>query len=181
VENFRAALESQNPLIYSLVKPMFDSMGLESKSHEPYLADIGKTFLKSPYGAVGIRDVYPARSAAEEMMSTIMAARGRANLTHDKLEVKRFKIDFVDKIKRGKVTEEDWKKAVQVGAVMPNGEYAKDIEAKLATTSGERMFKILTPDEASMVYQLMTPKEQAKYEDLFTKKMDNAEKKEAHQ
>jgi hypothetical protein len=91
VERFRAAMESQNPLVYSAIRPLFQEMGLDQKpafSHETgklfektgdnwtaYGANLAATFLRSPIGAVGMKQVYPARSAAEQMVADIRESR----------------------------------------------------------------------------------------------------------
>lgn len=58
LENFRAAIENQNPLIYSTVSPLFKALTeAEGGSDDPgWLKGIGMTLLKSPSNAVGVRD-----------------------------------------------------------------------------------------------------------------------------
>jgi hypothetical protein len=62
IEDFRAALESQNPLLYSLVKP-----AIEGKS-EGYPGSILTIFLQSPSSAFGVKSVPKGKNAVETMI-----------------------------------------------------------------------------------------------------------------
>jgi hypothetical protein len=73
-ENSRAALESQNPLVYSVVHPVFRASGIDKTEAEPWGPNIAETLLKSPYGAAGVKDVYPTRTAAETMIATMLGS-----------------------------------------------------------------------------------------------------------
>ena len=68
VEYARAALASQNPLVYSLIRPAFQAMGLDQGPGKPYGENLASTFLKSPSAVVGLKNVYPARSAASKWL-----------------------------------------------------------------------------------------------------------------
>ena len=97
LENFRAALESQNPLVYSLVRPAFEEVGLDQKLHEGYGKEVGKTFLKSPAGAFGVKDVKPPPSEAERMKKEITVQKKRLKKDIEKeegLEIKKLKKKF---------------------------------------------------------------------------------------
>jgi hypothetical protein len=63
-ENARVALKNQNPLLYSLFRPLF------SDTEESFGKDLAKDFLRAPGSSVGVRDVRsPAVQKAAELMS----------------------------------------------------------------------------------------------------------------
>jgi hypothetical protein len=86
LENTRAALESQNPLVYSAIQPIFESMGLVDKPRKPYAEDVAATFLKSPFGAFGVRNMSPGKTAAEELISTTRRTHFSDSRTPDDLK-----------------------------------------------------------------------------------------------
>lgn len=83
VENARAALESQNPLLYSMARPLLAAAGIDQKPEKPYMDELSKTFLKSPYSAFGIKDVYPGMSGAELMARNILQSGYAEGMTPD--------------------------------------------------------------------------------------------------
>jgi hypothetical protein len=99
LENFRAALESQNALIYSILRPAFQGFGLDQKLKPGYAEDIGTTLLKSPAQAVGARDITPPPTEMERLKRDmeIKRARMRKDLEYQmgidrKAQKKRFTI-----------------------------------------------------------------------------------------
>ncbi|MDR3570054.1 MAG: hypothetical protein P4L43_18680 [Syntrophobacteraceae bacterium] len=66
-ENSRAALKSQNALLYSVLRPLFQEYGLDTDDKTPYYQGIHQTFLKSPLAFAAVREMYPPRSAATVM------------------------------------------------------------------------------------------------------------------
>ena len=78
LENTRAALESQNPFLYSMINPVFRQIGLDQKRHDPYAEEIGKTLLKSPTSAFGVQD---KATAATQEMQQIWSERGGVAMT----------------------------------------------------------------------------------------------------
>jgi hypothetical protein len=77
LENFRAALESANPLAYSIVRPAFQGAGLDQKIKPPYGEDVVKTLLKSPAQAVGLIDITPPPTEMERLKRDIGIKRAR--------------------------------------------------------------------------------------------------------
>lgn len=77
VENFRAALESQNPLVYSLVKPVFEG----TQPTGEYGSGVAKTFLASPKSAFGIKSVAAPQTAVEAEIASTNRARMPAGFT----------------------------------------------------------------------------------------------------
>jgi len=78
LENFRAALESQNPLVYSIVRPAFQEVGLDQKIKPGYAQDVVNTLLKSPGQAAGVVDVTPPPSAMERRKRELEISKARA-------------------------------------------------------------------------------------------------------
>jgi hypothetical protein len=77
IENFRAALESQNPLVYSVVRPAFQELGLDQKIKPSYGEDVVTTLLKSPGQAVGARDITPPPTEIERLKREVQIRRAR--------------------------------------------------------------------------------------------------------
>jgi hypothetical protein len=85
VENFRAALESQNPFVYSIVRPAFQELGLDQKPKPSYPEDVITSLLKSPEAAVGARDITPPPTEGERLKREAEIKRARMR---EKLEYK---------------------------------------------------------------------------------------------
>ena len=170
VENIRAALESQNPLVYSLTRPAFEAMGLEHPPEKSHGEEILKTFLKSPYGAFGVKDVYPARSAALEMASTMMQGKMPEGMTPEQQEKMRVKKEVMVAMKSGKPLEDELKaKARDLFSTND----LKAIGRKLEMDELQNKVKGLTSEEAVKVFKVATPEERRRIIALVGQKVVN--------
>jgi hypothetical protein len=169
-----------------IVKQVMDEFAFIGKQFQPFSfrnlqqrKEAGGSVAQQVQSFFGITPAprYIDQTPAEKMMREMMAKRGRSIVSKEKGEVRQFKAELVNKINSGKLTQADISRAMQVGAIEPDGSFSKDVELRLATTSSERMFKMLTADEAMKVYGVMAPKEKARYVNLLRTKMSNAARK----
>ena len=158
LENVRAALESQNPLVYSMVRPVFEAAGLERLPEKPYGENIVATFLKSPYGAFGVKDVYPERSAALEMASTMMSGRMPEGTTPEQREKMRVKKEFGRAVRTGKPVDEELRERAKR---LLSTTDLKTMGKRLQFDELQNKVKSLTSEEALKVFEVATSEERA--------------------
>lgn len=158
LENVRAALESQNPLVYSMVRPVFEAAGLERLPEKPYGENIVATFLKSPYGAFGVKDVYPERSAALEMASTMMSGRMPEGTTPEQREKMRVKEEFGRAVRTGKPVDEELRERAKR---LLSTTDLKTMGKRLQFDELQNKVKSLTSEEALKVFEVATSEERA--------------------
>jgi len=158
LENVRAALESQNPLVYSMVRPVFEAAGLERLPEKPYGENIVATFLKSPYGAFGVKDVYPERSAALEMASTMMSGRMPEGTTPEQREKMRVKKEFGRAVRTGKPVDEELRERAKR---LLSTTDLKTMGKRLQFNELQNKVKSLTSEEALKVFEVATSEERA--------------------
>jgi hypothetical protein len=166
VENVRAALESQNPLVYSMTRPLFERIGLEHKPEEAWGVNIAKTFLKSPYSAFGVKDVFPHMTAAEKMATTILQGRAPQGRTPGQVEETGIKRQIERLTRDGKPIPEELRTkaealssrdimgAVKRGKVSRIENLIKPLEAEEAIS----VLKVATPEERGKIIPLIIPK-----------------------
>ena len=173
-EQFRAALESQNPLVYSVVRPVFQQMGMDQKPSKPYMQNINETFLKSPSSAFGVKDIYPARSAAEELAGKIAGSgfQGYAPGQKEKAELKQ-KIKVLERA--GKPVPADLETQLET----LKKKERKVLDKAQDTTQLQDSFTRLSILDAIKVLKVATPKERSDLEDIFETKAKNAIKNAA--
>lgn len=171
LENFRAALESQNPLIYSLVKPAFSSIGLDQKPSEGYASEVGKTFLKSPYSAFGVRDMPKGTTAAEEMIHNIN--RREEGFRPEDAEYSKIKYKALDALRKNggdwSSLSDDLKEQLRK---LPESKLAT-IDKEAERTSMEIGFKRIRIDDALKIWKVATPEERELLADEMATKIDN--------
>jgi hypothetical protein len=202
VENIRASLESQNPLLYSLAAPAFETVGLQSsagtkmgavgdwmnKGSRPgswaavnEVTAPGKfvdTFLKSPSGAFGVKDAFPAKGAAETMAGDITAAKlgDRGAMTKADAEryerVNKYTRPVLEAMKTGQdIPDKVLDEAAADEKLTEADIKAIDQRIKQGTALRHKM-NTLTAEEALEVYAVATPEEKQDIEDLVIKKLD---------
>ena len=154
IENFRAALESQNPLVYAMIRPMFQSWGLDTLKQNAYVMGIGSAFLKSPAGAVGIRDAYPPTSGAEQAILNVMHSKAQFYPTPDSKEKRQTIESVVDKLKRGESIPEE-----QARAMQRLGIKQQDWRERLVYSRAQSMFKKLEFDDMLDVFGEVSDKD----------------------
>ena len=183
MENLRAALEAQNPLVYSMVRPAFQKAGLDIRPdslpqntylHSPYLTEMGSTFLKSPFGAIGLRDLYEGRTAAELATAgyrgmdtpkeSTVADETRGQVSHQ----------LTVQLRQAKTTAErqqalsDIAQAEAAKQIIPSDRKRIVLNAYAPLISG---FKGLTYEQAQEVYKLANPNERSALAPLLAVKM----------
>jgi hypothetical protein len=168
VENFRAALAAQNPLVYSMVRPVFQKSGLETEDDKPYLKGVGSTFLQSPAGAVGIKTIYPTEKGWELAMRNILKSRGEFFSSPEEKALRAKRKEFVTRAKTGEITDEDIKQAAEQGLIN------KQTIDQFLYTPQILTFKRLGLHDAIDIYNMMPEKTQQEYYPILEQKVLNS-------
>ena len=190
VEYGRAALESQNPWIYSAFRHWFRSMGIDqrpvntgeagkvfAKTENPWQADIENflaTTLKSPMSLASVKGAYPDRTAAEQMVADILhSEHGYEPGEQEHAELKR-QIKLLERAGK-EIPEELQDKFDEFG----KGE-EKSLERAADTTTLQEGFNQLTKiDHMIKVLKVATPAEREDLQDIWEKKAGSAIKNAA--
>ncbi len=67
LENLRAAIEGQNPVLYGFLRPAFKKAGLDTEKDVGGIGESGSQVLKNIKGAIGVRSARKPSTAAEEL------------------------------------------------------------------------------------------------------------------
>lgn len=118
--------------------------------------NIVATFLKSPYGAFGVKDVYPERSAALEMASTMMSGRMPEGTTPEQREKMRVKKEFGRAVRSGKPVDEELRE--RAGRLLSTTDL-KTMGKRMQFDELQNKVKGLTSEEALKVFEVATPEE----------------------
>jgi hypothetical protein len=199
IERIRAALESTNPLLYSLAEPAFEGMGLQSSAGTK-IGVVGKTIqdatgietpgkfvdtlLKSPSGAFGVKDAFPAKGAAETMAGDITSAKlgDRGAMTKEDAEryerINKYTRPVLEAMKTGQdIPDKLLDEAAADEKLTEVDIKAIDQRIKQGTALRHKM-NTLTAEEALEVYAVATPEEKQDIEDLVIKKLDGVKDQE---
>ncbi len=174
LENLRAATESQNPLVYSLVRPAFQAAGLDQKpvdEEKGYLGGITDTALKSPFGAAGIKDVGPGKNAAEDLADRLSKARfGGAAMTPKDEKKYALRRQPTSKLKDDPAEgEAAIDAAVEAGQL--NEREAANIHKKAGSSPLAWNVRSLSAQDAARVYDAATDEQKAELHDAMLKKV----------
>lgn len=167
-ENFRAALESQNPLIYSLARPMFQAAGYDQEPDRPKDKPI-PTLLKSPAGAVGLKDVPAGTNQAEDMAKRLTKG-GSDGVTPEEARVYETRKDLLNALRKDPAAG---KKAVETA--VENEQITEKQAALLQKKAGVSPFKwtvrSLEAEDAAKVYNVATGDQKAEIRDEVRSKI----------
>jgi hypothetical protein len=184
-EYVRSALESQNPWLYSALRPLLRTMGIDqrpvntgeagkifAKTENPWQADIENflaTTLKSPMSLASVKGVYPDRTAAEQMIADILhSEHGYEPGEQEHAELKR-QIKLLER--QGKeIPEELQDKFDEFG----KGEEKSLERAEDTTTLQEGFSQLQKVDHMIKVLKVATPEERDSLEDIWEKKSNSA-------
>jgi hypothetical protein len=115
--------------------------------------------------------------AMREMSDIIRQRTGGATVTQESDKLRQFKKDFVAKFGNKTLTNEDVQEAYKHQLIKKDGTLNPDFKQQLMLTSGERMFRQLTFDEAVRIFNKMGEKERGQYVDEMKKKIENERKR----
>jgi GGDEF domain-containing protein len=188
-ENFRAALESQNPLVYSMVRPALKKAGIDQKPDPKsapsdflksqfgetgaVIGNIASTFAKSPQSAFGVKNVQKGKSAAAELI-TQYEKRGDA-IEPTQEENYAAKKEAIDLLRNGS----DWgdmPQELQDNFSRMSTKQRKAIEKQADQTDLQHRFTGLSADKAVEVWKLTTDAEREELEDIYKKKLRSHKK-----
>ncbi len=171
VENLRAALESQNPLLYSIARPALVRAGIDRNPIKPYGKEVLDTFLKSPFGAFGVKDVYPARSGAQELALSYLRTKYPRGMTPEAAAQAETK----------QLLRQDYKvtgNLDQINQAIAGGSISVRQGRNIARTVNRpdllSFVQYLDPREALKVYRVATPEEQAQIKNAVRYKFAHA-------
>ena len=168
VENFRAALEGQNALVYSMTLPAFQHLGLDTKPRESWGMEFGKTFLSSPKSAFGIKQT---ATTAGQKITEVWANREVPRSTAEQMATRKLGQD----ISESKDFMNDLMKAMDAGKITL--QQARRLMVDKDLTYVQRNVKRFTIDEALSVAEVATPEEKAGIEDEIYIKFKHSMKK----
>jgi hypothetical protein len=174
LENLRAALESQNPLVYSLTRPAFQAAGLDQKpadEEEGYLGGVLGTLAKSPAGAAGVKDVRPGKDAAEDLAANLAKLRfaGQSMTPEDagKFELKG---QLLAKLRSDPDEGEDAiERAVEDGQI--SEQEAANLHKKAGMSPFQWNVRSLSAEDAAKVYEAATDEEREHIRDAVVSKI----------
>jgi hypothetical protein len=170
VENARAALESQNPLLYSAIRPELRNLGIDK---EVTGLSRGKEFKEGAIapvlGALGLKSVKAGTTAAQDLAHQYMMTRmpeGMTASTAAKLPVKR---EILDKIKAAPDDAQDiLADAVDAGKL--NAREASMLGQKAGKSTLQWDIRPLKPDEAMNVWAKANDDEKREiYDPIYNK------------
>jgi hypothetical protein len=150
-ENARAALASQNPLLYSMVRPVLKKMGIDNTPDQTS-EGVGKTFLKSPLSAFGVKDVREGNSAAEDLASKLIGAKMGEGMSPETAQRVAANRQLVNKVR----SDPQNARATLDGAISA-GQISEKEAAVLAKKAGmsplQWNIRMLSAEDAAKVYQ----------------------------
>ncbi len=97
-ENARAALESQNPLLYHGAKGILKSIGEQKLDTDSFLEGGDKSIGKTLRSALGVKSARPPRSAAEDLARNLSGSRFGEGVTVEDAKVMDEKRDILSRI-----------------------------------------------------------------------------------
>ncbi len=124
-------------------------------------------------GGVKLSPIYSiGKTKAEQEMMKIINNKGEFYTTPEEQAKYNFIYKYVDKMKKGEVTQSDKDEAKKLNIfTAPN---IKKMQRLLSETAARLAFKKLTAEEATKVWKLMKPQERSQYIDIYQTKLDNA-------
>jgi hypothetical protein len=178
VENFRTFAETQNPLLYSAMRPALVKMGIDKNPDKPYGKDFAtQFFLRSPFQAFGVRDTAPTQSGAEKEAHDIIS--GHFHSVMDKSDKERFTAQSAlvnamrrgkaspdekkllkESMKKGALTSDDMEKAMKRGSVSQLESYLDRLNVKETL----RVFKAAKQTGNKKDMALIAPKLMEKFQ-----------------
>ncbi len=183
-ENFRAALESQNPLVYSMVRPALKYTGIDQKPDPKgatsdflkahfgetgaVVGNVAATLAKSPQSAFGVKDVMKGKSAAEELI-TQFEKRGDAIEPTQETNYAAKK-EAIDLLRAGS----DWgdmPQELQDKFSRMSTKQRKAIEKQADQTPLQHKFIQLEATKAIQVWKLATDAEREDLQSQYNKKL----------
>jgi hypothetical protein len=186
-ENFRAAMESQQPLLYNAVKPVLKKTGIDKTTDQPgggYFSDLlVKGAGKPAMSTVGATSARPGQDAAEDMASRLAREKfGDLGLTADEQKRLAASAPIVDALKKDpKAGRQMLDDAVEAGQISER--QAALLEKKAGASPLQWNVRQLTAKDAVDVWAQATPAERETLRDMVQKKiqhssLDNAEQDE---
>lgn len=160
LENLRAALQSQNQLVYSMTKPLFAKAGLDETDGGGvggYLKDVGATLIKSPDQAFGVKSVMAGTDSAEDLAQHL-ASRGDDGVTFDDEKKIALKRQLGAQLKSNPDSaKKNIADAIDAGKLTPRE--AANLATKAGQSALEWHVRSLTPADSMLVWNKATDAE----------------------
>ena len=185
MENFRAALESQNPLVYSMARPALKAAGIDHKPDPPSVAadflqsqfgetgravgEVAATLGKSPSGAFGLKDVQKAKTPAEELTNQFLAQD--TGMEPEKQEHYQAKREAVAFLRSGGSWSDMPPKLEKKLADLTPGQL-REIDRESQMSDLQVKFKRLEAPKAVEVWRLANDDERGDLRDLYETKIN---------
>jgi hypothetical protein len=161
VENMRAAIENQNPALYSLMQPMLKAWGIDRKPRTNDTDTRGQQLATAWLGkpassAIGIRDVIAPHSAGIEQAARIIHGDTPAGRTQAEMEHTQAVKDFVAQSKAGgaPVYPQGFShtqiKHLHQTVADPEKTYASSLLQRLPAEYAYKVFQGLSPEERTL-------------------------------
>ena len=180
-ENARAALESQNPLIYNLLKPAFNYMGWDKSKQKPYFTNLLMSGAVSPAAsAIGYKTSPPASDAAMDMARTFSRDRFGEGMTLQQKEKAESNRTILTQLKANpQKSDEILSKAVDAGTL--DDKSAAHLAKKAGTSDLLWNAKQLDVEAVGKIYDAANPAEKKSLEKMLSGKIVNSPKTPAEQ
>jgi hypothetical protein len=185
MENFRAALESQNPLVYSMARPALKAAGIDQKPDPPSMAadflqgqfgetgravgEVAGTLAKSPSGAFGVKDVQKAKTPAEELTNQYLSQTD--GLEPEKQEHYQVKREAIAYLRSGGTMDDLPPKLEKKIAELTPGQL-KAVERDSQLSDLAVKFKRLEAPKAVEVWRLANDDEREELRDMYETKIN---------
>jgi hypothetical protein len=164
VENLRAAVESQNPLVYAAGRPLFQKAKLDQKPEQDYALNFIQTVLQSPATAFGVKDVSEAVTPAEELAAHFNRDR-LPELSPEEQRQSKARREIVGQMRQGQEPQ------------IPPDFTRRQVLSMRRSARTDRFvasFKPLPVEEAEKVWERATEEQRKDVRIFFLKKLENA-------
>lgn len=172
LENVRAALQGQNPLLYALARPGFQAAGLDqTPDKEGFGSNLLASALRGPESAVGIKDVKPGTNAAEDLADHLAKLRfGGDSPTPEQAMKSANNRELLEQLRKDpEEGEEAIKQAVEDGTL--NAKTASLIHKHAGMSGLEWTVRALSARDAARVYEVAKGDQKEQLAQEVTKKI----------